>query len=150
MKNKLSQLYETDFNLWLEQTVNHLKNGNLDALDLDNLIEEISDMGRNNRREVFGRLKVLLLHLLKWQYQPEKRTNSWINTIGEQREQLELILRDSPSLKPYVADIFAECYQKAVRGMVNETNLPKETFPIDCPFSQEQVLNWDYLPENSF
>ena len=150
MKTKLSQLYETDFNLWLEQTVNHLKKGNLQALDLDNLIEEISDMGRNNRREVFSRLKVLLIHLLKWQYQPEKRTNSWINTIDEQREQLELILRDSPSLKPYLADIFAECYQKAVRGMVNETNLPKETFPIDCPFSQEQVLNWDYLPENSF
>ena len=65
MKNKLSQLYETDFNLWLEQTVNHLKKGNLAALDLDKLIEEISDMGRNNRREVFGRLKVLLMHLLR-------------------------------------------------------------------------------------
>ncbi|BAG00974.1 DUF29 domain-containing protein [Microcystis aeruginosa] len=150
MKNQLSQLYETDFNLWLEQTINHLKKGNLEALDLDNLIEEISDMVRNNRREVFSRLKVLLMHLLKWQYQPEKRTNSWINTIDEQREQLELILRDSPSLKPYLADIFAECYQKAVRGMVNETNLPKETFLVDCPFSQEQVLKWDYLPENSF
>jgi uncharacterized damage-inducible protein DinB len=68
MKNKLSQLYETDFNLWLEQTVNHLKKGNLEFLDLDKLIEEISDMGRNNRREVFVRLKVLLMHLLKWQY----------------------------------------------------------------------------------
>jgi secreted Zn-dependent insulinase-like peptidase len=100
MKNQLSQLYETDFNLWLEQTVNHLKKGNLEALDLDNLIEEISDMVRNNRREIFSRLKVLLMHLLKWQYQPEKRTNSWINTIDEQREQLELIFRDSPSLKP--------------------------------------------------
>jgi hypothetical protein len=150
MKTKLSQLYETDFNLWLEQTVNHLKKGNLQALDLDNLIEEISDMGRNNRREIFGRLKVLLMHLLKWQYQLEKRTNSWINTIDEQREQLELILRDSPSLKPYLADIFAECYQKEVRGTVNETNLPKETFPVDCPFTQEQVLNWDYFPENTF
>jgi hypothetical protein len=150
MKTKLSQLYETDFNLWIEQTVNHLKKGNLQALDLDNLIEEISDMGRNNRREVFSRLKVLLMHLLKWQYQPEKRTNSWINTIDEQREQLELILRDSPSLKPYLADIFAECYQKEVRGTVNETNLPKETFPVDCPFTQEQVLNWDYFPENTF
>ncbi len=65
MKNQLSQLYETDFNLWIEQTVNHLKKGNLQAVDLDNLIEEISDMGRNNRREIFGRLKVLLMHLLR-------------------------------------------------------------------------------------
>jgi hypothetical protein len=146
MKTKLSGLYETDFNLWIEQTINHLKQGNLGALDLDNLIEEISDMGRNNRREVFSRLKVLLMHLLKWKYQPEKRTNSSTNTIDEQREQLELIFNDSPSLKPYLADIFSECYQKAVRSAVNETNLPKQACPVDCPFTQEQVLDQDYLP----
>ncbi len=149
MKTQLSQLYETDFNLWIEQTVNYLKKGDLDALDLENLIEEISDMGRNNRREVFSRLKVLLMHLLKWKYQPEKRTNSWINTIDEQREQLELILKDSPSLKPYFKQIFPECYQKAVRSAVNETNLPKLTFPIDCPFTQEQVLDMDYFPQDN-
>lgn len=149
MNTQLSQLYETDFNLWIEQTVNHLKKGDLDALDLDNLIEEVSDMGRNNRREVFSRLKVLLMHLLKWKYQPEKRTNSLINTIDEQREQLELILKDSPSLKPYLKQIFPECYQKAVRAAVNETNLPKPTFPIDCPFTQEQVLDMDYFPEDN-
>ncbi len=149
MKTKLSQLYETDFNLWIEQTVNCLKKGDLDALDLENLIEEISDMGRNNRREVFSRLKVLLMHLLKWKYQPQKRTNSWINTIDEQREQLELILKDSPSLKPYFKQILPECYQKAVRSAVNETNLPKKTFPVDCPFNQEQVLDMDYFPEDN-
>jgi len=149
MKTKLSQLYETDFNLWIEQTVYQLKKGDLGALDLEHLIEEISDMGRNNRREVFSRLKVLLMHLLKWKYQPEKRTNSWTNTIDEQREQLELILKDSPSLKPYLGDIFSECYQKAVRAAANETNLPKQTFPIDCPFTQEQVLDQDYFPEDN-
>ncbi len=149
MKTQLSQLYETDFNLWIEQTVNYLKKGDLDALDLENLIEEISDMGRNNRREVFSRLKVLLMHLLKWKCQPEKRTNSWINTIDEQREQLELILKDSPSLKPYLKQIFPECYQKAVRSAVNETNLPKKTFPVDCPFTQEQVLDMDYFPQDN-
>ncbi len=149
MKTQLSQLYETDFNLWIEQTVNYLKKGDLDALDLENLIEEISDMGRNNRREVFSRLKVLLMHLLKWKYQPQKRTNSWINTIDEQREQLELILKDSPSLKPYFKQILPECYQKAVRSAVNETNLPKKTFPVDCPFNQEQVLDMDYFPEDN-
>jgi hypothetical protein len=147
MKTKLSQLYETDFNLWIEQTINHLKQGNLGAVDVDNLIEEISDMGRNNRREVFSRLKVLLMHLLKWKYQPEKRTNSWTNTIDEQREQLELIFQDSPSLKPYLGEILSECYQKAVRAAVNETNLPKQTFPVDCPFTQQQVLDQDYFPE---
>ncbi len=149
MNTQRSQLYETDFNLWIEQTINNLKNGNLEALDLDHLIEEISDIGRNNRREVFSRLKVLLMHLLKWKYQPENRTNSWTNTIDEQREQLELILKDSPSLKPYLGDIFSECYEKAVRSAVNETNLPKQTFPVDCPFTQEQVLDGDYFPEDN-
>jgi hypothetical protein len=149
MNTQRSQLYETDFNLWIEQTINNLKNGNLEALDLDHLIEEISDMGRNNRREVFSRLKVLLMHLLKWKYQPENRTNSWTNTIDEQREQLELILKDSPSLQPYLGDIFSECYEKAVRSAVNETNLPKQTFPVDCPFTQEQVLDGDYFPEDN-
>jgi len=57
---------------------------------------------------------------------------------------------DLKRTNPYLTDIFTECYQRAVRGTVNETNLPKETFPVDCPFSQEQVLNWDYFPENSF
>ncbi len=149
MNPKLSQLYETDFNLWIEQTIYNLKKGNLGELDLDNLIEEISDMGRNNRREVFSRLKVLLKHLLKWKYQPEKRTNSWTNTIDEQREQLELILRDSPSLKSYLTDIFPECYQKALRSAVNETNLPTKIFPLDCPFTQEQVLDMDYFPNET-
>lgn len=149
MNARLSQLYEADFNLWIEQTINHLKKGDLDALDVENLIEEISDMGRNNRREVFSRLKVLLMHLLKWKYQPGKRTNSRIGTIDEQREQLELILKDSPSLKPYIGEIFSECYQKAVRSAVNETNLPRQTFPVDCPFTREQVLDMDYFPEGN-
>ncbi|MDJ1185612.1 DUF29 domain-containing protein [Roseofilum casamattae] len=149
MSAKLSQLYETDFNLWVEQTITYLRKGDLDGLDVENLIEEVADMGRNNRREMFSRLKVLLMHLLKWKYQSEKRTNSWINTIDEQREQLELLLKDSPSLNPYFAEIFSECYPKAVRAAVNETNLPKQTFPIDCPFTQEQVLDMDYFPEDN-
>lgn len=140
-------LYEKDFNLWIEQTVNQLKKGNLTDLDIENLIEEIDSMGRSDKREIYSRLKVLLMHLLKWKYQPEKRTPSWVNTIDEQREQLELILKDSPSLKPYFRDILLECYQKAVRAASNETHLSPQTFPVDCPFNLEQILNPDYLPQ---
>lgn len=146
MNNQLSQLYDKDFNLWIEKTVNTLEVGEFNALDVEHLIEEIADMGRNTKREIFSRLKVLLMHLLKWKYQPEKRTSSWINTIDEQREQLELILNDSPSLKPYLEEIFSDCYQKATRAAVNETHLPKQVFPVDCPFSQAQVLDIDYFP----
>lgn len=140
-------LYEKDFHLWIEQTINYLKDGDLAKLDRENLIEEINSMGNSDKRETFSRLKVLLMHLLKWKYQPEKRTSSWLNTIDEQREQLELILKNSPSLKPYFQEILSDCYQKAIRAAVNETNLPRNTFPIECPFNQEQILDADYFPD---
>ena len=139
-------LYEKDFNLWIEQTINYLKDGDFTNLDRENLIEEIKSMGNSDKRETFSRLKVLLMHLLKWKYQPQKRTSSWLNTIDEQREQLELILKNSPSLKPYFQEILSDCYQKAIRAAVNETNLPRKTFPIECPFTPEQILDSDYFP----
>jgi len=142
-----SQLYDQDFNLWIEQTVRQLQGGDLGGLDLEHLIEEIAEMGRNNKREVFSRLKVLLIHLLKWRYQPEKRTPSWLNTIDEQRDQLALILEDSPSLKPFFMEIFTDCYHKAIRGTVNETGLDKGVFPLHCLFTPEQVLDVDFLPD---
>lgn len=143
----IQTLYEKDFNLWIEQTINYLKNGDLSNLDRENLIEEIQSMGNSDKRETFSRLKILLMHLLKWKYQSQKRTPSWLNTIDEQREQLELILKNSPSLKPYFQEILPDCYQKAIRAAVNETNLPRKTFPIECPFTQEQILDADYFPD---
>jgi hypothetical protein len=140
-------LYEKDFNLWIEQTIDYLKNGDLTKLDRENLIEEIKSMGNSDKRETFSRLKLLLMHLLKWKYQPQKRTSSWLNTIDEQREQLELILKNSPSLKPYFQEILSDCYQKAIRATVNETNLPRKIFPTECPFTPKQILDADYFPE---
>lgn len=80
-----STLYDTDFNLWIEETVKQLKAGNFHEIDFGNLIEELESMGKNNQRELKSRLAVLLMHLLKWQYQASKRSNSWLNTIREQR-----------------------------------------------------------------
>ncbi|MGL5033184.1 MAG: DUF29 domain-containing protein [Microcystaceae cyanobacterium] len=143
----IQTLYEQDFNLWIEQTINYLQDGDLTNLDRENLIEEIQSMGNSDKRETFSRLKVLIMHLLKWKYQPQKRSSSWLNTIDEQREQIELILKNSPSLKPYFQEILSDCYQKAIRAAVNETNLPRQTFPIECPFTQEQILDVDYFPQ---
>jgi hypothetical protein len=92
-------------------------------------------------------LKVLFLHLLKWKYQPQKRTGSWKNTIDEQRDQLNLILADSPSLNPYVQTIFADCYLKGRKGAANETNLPLSNFPVDCPFSLAEMLDAEFFPD---
>lgn len=143
----MATLYDTDFNLWIEQTVNQLKQGDLQSLDLENLVEEIESMGRSDKREVYSRLKILLIHLLKWRYQPKKRGSSWRNTIDEQRDQLSLILADSPSLKPHFENIFSDCYSKARRGASNETNLAPSTFPIDCPFLLEEILDSEFFPD---
>jgi hypothetical protein len=149
MPNNISTLYETDFNLWTEQTINQLKNGQIQDLDLENLIEEIESMGRSDKREIYNRLKVLLMHLLKWKYQPQKRSNSRELTIDEQRDQITLIIKDSPSLKPYFKENLAECYQDSIRKVTKETGLEKKVFPLECPFTQEQILDPDYFPETN-
>ena len=113
-------LYETDFNLWIEQTVNQLKNGQIQDLDLENLIEEIESMGRSDKREIKTRLIVLIMHLLKWKYQPQKQTTSWIATINEQRRQIKVVLKDSPSLKPYIQNEIDDCYQDARKDAEKE------------------------------
>lgn len=147
MKTLTRTLYDTDFNLWIEQTVNQLKNGDLQDLDRENLIDEIESMGRRDKREIKSRLMILLIQLLKRQYQPEEQTENWISVVNTQRGEIELILEDSPSLHPYLKENLPECYQTAVRDASKETSLPKNTFPLDCPFSPEQVLDADYFPE---
>jgi hypothetical protein len=139
-------LYDTDFNLWIEQTIAALKSGDIQTLDLDNLIEEIEAMTRSDKREIFNRLKVLIMHLLRCQYQPQKKTNSWIKTINEQRDQIELVLADSPSLRPYLTSKLEETYKKAKRDAITETKLTPEAFPTDCPFTEEQILDSEYFP----
>lgn len=146
--NKLSQLYDEDFYLWIETTVNLLKNRQLEQLDYDNLIEEIESMGKSDKRSVASNLEVILMHLLKWQYQPEKRSNSWKYTLIEHRSRIARILKDSPSLKRYLSDNITECYQNARKQAAFETGLSIDIFPIDCIFTQEQVLELDYLPSN--
>lgn len=140
-------LYDTDFNLWIEETVKQLKSGNFREIDLDNLIEEIESMGKSEKRELKSRFAVLIMHLLKWKYQPSKRSNSWLNTIREQRLQLFLLLEDSPSLKALLKQEFKKWYHYAQKEAVKETKLSLDTFPESCPFSIEMVLDSDFLPK---
>ncbi|MEB3175120.1 MAG: DUF29 domain-containing protein [Cyanobacteriota bacterium] len=139
-------LYDADFNQWLEETAKSLKAGNFQALDLENLIEEIESMGRSDKREIKTRLIVLLMHLLKHKYQFQRRTTSWIVTINEQRRQIKAVLKDSPSLKPYIQKELGDCYEDARKDAAKETRLPVATFPSECPFTQEQILDPDYFP----
>lgn len=128
-------LYDIDFSAWIEKTAQALKVGNFQDLDLENLIDEIESMGRREKREIYSRTKVILMHLLKWKYQPQSQSTSWISTINEQRDQIKLVLKDSPSLKPYLIQQFPDCYQAARVNASLETQLPLVTFPEDCPFT---------------
>jgi hypothetical protein len=139
-------LYETDFNLWLEETANLLKQGKLDRLDVENLIEEIEAMGRSEKKSLRSNLEQLLMHLLKWKYQPSKRTGSWERSIIEHRNRILEDLQDSPSFNPYLDGVFDKCYQNARKYAKAETGLPSNAFPESCPFTKADILNADYLP----
>jgi hypothetical protein len=104
-------------------------------------------MGKNNRRELGSRLVVLLMHLLKWRYQPNRRSPSWATTVRDQRDEIEELLADSPSLRSAVQDTLSSVYARARRKAISETGLPESTFPPDCPFTPEQILSEDFLPE---
>ena len=145
--NSLSTLYDEDFMLWLENNIDLLKNGKFNQLDLDNLIEELESMGKSNKKAMWSNLMILLMHLLKYKYQKDYRSNSWRFTIIEHRKRIKRDFKDSPSLRPYFNQIFTECYQDARDLASQETGLPLKTFPPECPFTQIEVLTEDFLPE---
>jgi Domain of unknown function DUF29 len=145
--DSLSNLYECDFNLWLEATAQLLRSGNLADLDVVNLLEEIESMGNSDKHALSSDLVVILLHLLKWQYQPNKRTRSWEKSIAEHRRRIRKILKSSPSLRNYFQQTFDECYLDSRKQAKIETRLPLAHFPEICPFTSEQVLDEDFLPE---
>ncbi|MEH2233654.1 MAG: DUF29 domain-containing protein [Nostoc sp.] len=137
-------LYEQDFYLWTQTIAHQLKENNFNEIDIPNLIEEIESMGRSEKRELKNRLIVLLMHLLKWQYQPEKRSESWRSTISEQRICIETLLEDSPSLQPLLTEVFENCYQKARIKASDETGIKLNFFPQESPFTLEETLKNSY------
>ena len=149
LKTRASALYDEDFVRWTEDQAAALRAGHIDALDLENLAEEIESVGRRDRRELKSRLGVLLLHLLKGGHQPDKQTGSWDSTIRTQRSEIEEVLADSPSLRREVEASIGEAYPRARRNAAAETGLPLATFPETCPFGEDQVLADEWLPEAS-
>lgn len=142
----MTNLYETDFQIWIEDQINLLKTQQWQQLDTLNLIEEIEALGRKERQELRNHLGILLGHLLKWQFQPDKRTNSWLGTIREQRVQIKFLLQDSPSLKPYLTQVFPDAYELGLALAMRETKLGEQLFPEVCPYTLEQALDSQFLP----
>lgn len=147
LKADFQTMYETDYLQWIETTVEKLRCREYLSVDWENLIAEIEDMGRNERRSLKSNLIVVLVHLLKWQFQPERRSGSWEGSIIEHRRRVREALSDSASIQPYFASIYAECYSQAVKQAKAETSLPLETFPQQCPYELVEVTQDEFLPE---
>jgi hypothetical protein len=140
-------LYERDFCLWVEEQVRLLKEGRLQQLDVLNLIDEIEDLGIHEKKAVQSNLVVVLKHLLKYQYQPRRRSRSWLSSIDEHRRRLRNDFAISPSLRPYAREQFEKCYQDGRRQALIETGLAPDALPIAPPYSLEQTLDPEFLPD---
>ncbi|TXI94173.1 MAG: DUF29 domain-containing protein [Neisseriales bacterium] len=139
-------LYEKDFYAWTQEQANFLKQKDFDKLDLLHLMDEVESMGNQNKTELKNRLAVLLMHLLKWKFQPELKSNSWYLTIANQRLDIADLIDDNPSLKHFLPELFDKAYAKAVTKANIETGIKKSAFPDKCEWSIEQVLNEEFFP----
>jgi Domain of unknown function DUF29 len=142
----MQSLYDRDFNLWIQEHILLLKEARFNEIDTVHLVEELEDMGKRDKRELKSRLRVLIAHLLKWQFQPEGRGTSWESSINEQRLEIIFLLKDMPSLKNLIDSAIMEIYADAVDWASDETKLAQTVFPPQCPFSQEQLLDKKFFP----
>lgn len=149
MKNhKVTPKYEEDVYGWAIRTAQLLKDGKMNEVDFENIIEEIEALGRSEKYELINRLSVLLSHLLKWQYQPAMRGHSWIYSIKEQRKQSKIHLKDNPSLKSKLDDILIDAYDVAISKAAKETTLDEKLFPQECPYTFEQIMDDEFYPQD--
>ena len=143
----MSNAYQTDFYAWALEQAALLRDGRFASADAANIAEEIESMGRGEKRELVNRLTILVLHLLKWHFQPGFRSPGWSSGIREQRIRLRSHLKDNPSLKSRADEAFVEAYELAVIGAARETGLPESDFPKSAPYRFEQAVDEEFWPE---
>lgn len=139
--------YDTDFHGWANEQAALLRAGRFAEADMENIAEEIASLGGSEQSELVNRLAVLLMHLLKWQFQPAWRGKSWRLTIKEQRRRIARHLKKNPSLRPSLAEAIAEAYEDAVDDVQKETPLTEADLPAASPYTQEQILSPEFLPD---
>lgn len=142
----MSNLYEADFHAWTQQQASFLREQHWNKIDLANVIEEIESLGRQQRQELRNRLSILIGHLLKWNYQPEARSRSWLATIRVQRRDIARLLKENPSLQLYLDSAIQEAFENGRDLAMGETDLPEATFPIDCLYSSSEMLDDRFFP----
>jgi len=138
--------YEDDFYAWTYEQAELLRLGRFREADLTNIVEELETLGRAERKALRSSYRLVLAHLLKWQFQPSHRTRSWSDTIRRERRNIREEEADSPTLRKNAGDIALEAYAMARQEAADETDLPLETFPVACPWTLDQIQKPDFLP----
>jgi len=139
--------YHKDFYKWAIHNAELLRHGKLSEIDSGNIAEELESMGKRDKRQILNRLIVLLIHLLKWEFQPDKRSGSRKGTIIDQRRRILQLLEDSPSLHHELNNRLEYAYQEAVKQAANETGIDVSVFPDKSPYLKEQILRDSFYPE---
>jgi len=147
MNTSLNRLYENDFYGWIQHQAHTLRTRNLSALDFEHLIEEIESMGRSEQRALESRLEILLIHLLKWQFQARLQSPSWRFTIKEQRRRIAKLLKKNPSLTSTFNEVINDAYESAIILAAEETGLDESVFPNTCPWSFTQIMDESFWPQ---
>ena len=147
MVANIQQEYDKDFYAWILQNVALIRAGKFSEIDGEHVAEELESMGKREKRELINRLALLISHLLKWEFQSERRGNSWRATINHQRLKLKKLLGESPSLKHELAEKISEAYEDALFLASEETNFPKEDFPREVNYTLENLLNDEFFPD---
>lgn len=139
--------YEKDFYGWAMENASLLKQGRFNEVDVENIVEEMESMGRSEKSQLTNRLAILIAHLLKWQFQPDFRGRSWHGTIKEQRKRAKILLKENPSLKNKLAEVFLDAYELSVDIVEKETSIDLKLLPSECPYSFEDCLDDNFFPE---
>ena len=139
--------YDQDFYAWTQAQAAALRSARPNRFDWEHIAEELEAMGRSERDQMESRIRQILLHLLKWQFQPWLRSRSWRNSLWVQRRDLAKLLRRNPSLRGHIDEALVEEYPAAVAGALDETGLPDGAFPVTCPYSAEHLQDQDFLPD---
>lgn len=148
-------LYENDFQLWLKTTIIHLEKREFPELDIEHLIQELTELGKSEKRTLESNLMILLAHLLKLKVQqnaPPSMKDSWYRSVIEHRQRVKKNLRDTPSLKSYLETAIQEAYPDARKIAIAQGKLaqfgvwiPAENdYPTTCPFLKEQILDENF------
>lgn len=146
LRAQTADLYERDYYTWTGTQAQALRERKVSGLDWENLAEEVEDLGKAERHRLESHLESLLMHLLKWAYQPQRRSRSWSDSIGEHRFRAHRVLRDNPGLKAKLAELFADAYDGARLAARRETGLDLSTFPESCPWSLDDGMSNDFWP----